>query len=245
MKRELKRSIKEDELVSGFERLAAWTLGHKQQVQYGLLAAVVLIGGSWGWSAWQLRQTRLAEAAFASGLEIFLAPVRGELAPGAEPPASTRVFEAPAEKYKQAAAAFDGVERRFGGHPVAVRARYFGALARAEAGETAEANKTLEQLAARAGDGLEPALARLALAEQLRKQGQLDAAAEAFRKLAEDPGWPLPKDYALMELAQSLDEAKKAEQARAAYQRLVDEFPASPYASEARRRAESLQQTAG
>jgi TolA-binding protein len=87
-------------------------------------------------------------------------------------------------------------------------------------------------------------LARLALAELLRKGGEADKAAEAFRKLASDPGWPLPKDHALMELARTLEEMNKGGEARATYQRIVDEFPSSVYAAEARRRAESLS-TAG
>lgn len=241
MKKELRRSIKEDELVSGVERVMTFVVKNRTQVQYAALALVLAIGGGWGYSAWRAQQSRDAEAAFASALEIFSAPVRAELPAGAQLPEGTRVFDTAAEKFEQAAAAFDGVERRFGSHPVGLRARYFSALARIESGHAAEARKILEDLAARGGGGLEPALARLALAELLRKLGETDKAVEEFRKLASDPAWPLPKDYALMELAQTLDDAKKAAEARSAYQRLVDEYPASVFAAEARRRAENLE----
>lgn len=239
MRKELKRSIKEDELISGFEHLSVWAQRNRNAVQYGAIAAVVVIAASWGFSAWQQQRTRQAEAAFAEALALFGAPLRGELPEGAQPAAGSPIFETAADKGKKAAAAFDGVERRFGGHPVALRARYFGALARAEGGESAQAQKLIEEIAAKQG-GLEPALARLALAAMLRKAGQPDKAAEAFRKLASDPSWPLPKEHALMELALSLEEAKKPAEARAAYQRIADEFPASAYASEARRRADHL-----
>lgn len=240
MRRELKRQIKEDELVSGFERLTAWAQANQKAVQNGALALVVVIAAGWAYTEWQQRRTAQAEAAFGEALALFDAPLRSELPQGAQPPPGMPPFDTPAEKYKKAAAAFDGVERRFSGHPVALRARYFAALVRAEAGEPAQAQKLLEEIAVKTSPGLEPALAKLALAGLLRKTGQPDKAAEAFSKLASDPSWPLPKDHALMELAEALEEARKPAEARATYKRIADEFPASVYAAEARRRAENL-----
>jgi hypothetical protein len=240
LRKELKRQIKEDELVSGFERVALWLQTNQQAALKVGLAILVVVAGAWGYATWQQRRTTQAEAAFADALMIFDAPLRSELPPQAQLPLGQPVFESAGEKYKQAAAAFDGVERQYGGHPVALRARYFGALARAEAGETAQAQKLLEEIAGKSGPGLEPALAKLALAEQLRKAGQPGKAAEAFAKLVDDPKWPLPKDHALMELAQAQEEMKKTSEARATYKRIADEFPASVYAAEARRRAENL-----
>ena len=199
-----------------------------------------MIAIGWAYLAWQQKRTTEAESAFADALAIFEAPLRAELPAGAQAPPGLAIYETAAEKYKKAAAAFDGVERRFGGHPVAARARYFGAVARVEAGETAQAQKLLEEIAQAGGAGLEPALAKLALAELLRRSGQPDKAAQALAKLAEDPKWPLPKDHALMELGEAQEEAKKPAEARATYKRIADEFPGSPYAGEARRRADNL-----
>ncbi len=240
MRRELKRQIKEDELVTGFERLLGWLQANRSAAQAGSIAAVLVAAAGWGYSSWQERRTRDAEAAFASALEIFAAPLRSQLPEGAKPVAAAPIFDTSAEKYKKAAAAFDGVERGIAGHPVALRARYFGALARAEAGEAAEALKLLSGIAEQKGGGIEPALARLAHAGLLRSTGQADKALLAFEKLAGDASWPLPKDHALMELARTLEEAKKPAEARAAYKRLFDDYPSSVYAAEARRRAESL-----
>ena len=240
MRKEFKRQIKEDELVSGFGHLAVWVQANRSAVQAGAVAAFVLVAGGFGYTAWQERRTAHAEAAFGSALAIFGAPLRAELPQEAQPAAGAPIFDTAAEKYKQAAAAFDGIERQYGGHPVARRARYFSALARAEAGNSAEAQKLLETMAAEPNGGLERALAQLALAELLHKNGQAEKAAEAFRKLANDPSWPLPKDHALMQLALCLEEARKPVEARATYKRINDEFPASVYAAEARRRAEHL-----
>jgi len=238
LRKELRRQIKEDELVSGFERLARFVQANQAAVQNGALALVLVLVAAWGYSAWASRRTAQAEAAFSDALTIFEAPLRSDVPEGAQVPPSLQIYATAGEKYKKAAAAFDGVERLYGGHPVALRARYFGALARAEAGETGEAQKQLEAVAQSPGT-LESSLAKLALAELLRKSDPAKAA-EAFSKLANDPAWPLPKDHALMGLAEAQEQAKKPAEARATYKRVADEFPASVYATEARRRAESL-----
>ncbi|MFI5184885.1 MAG: tetratricopeptide repeat protein [Vicinamibacteria bacterium] len=43
-----------------------------------------------------------------------------------------------------------------------------------------------------------------------------------------------------MGLAATLEEARRSEEARAAYRRLVDEYPESVYAADARRRVDFL-----
>jgi hypothetical protein len=238
--KELKKQIKEDEVISGFEHLANWVVANRQSVLIGVSTAGLVLAGAWGFTAWRASQTREAEQAFAAALEIFAAPLRSELPPGAQA-TTVQVFETAAEKHKKAAAAFDGIERRFGSNPVAVRARYFSALSRIEGDDDAAGVKILEELAARPGGGLESALARLALAEQLKVQGQFDKAAEAFNKLATDATFPLPRDYALLQLGESYEAARKFGDARAAYKRLSDEFPTGGYAVEAKRRAERLE----
>jgi hypothetical protein len=149
------------------------------------------------------------------------------------------VFATAEDKYKTAAAAFEGVERRFGSSVTGLRAKYYAALSRAELGQQAEAEKALKEIQAR-GAGLEPDLARLALANLYRRGGQVDKAVEAYRALATNPAASVPRDFALVSAAQSLEDAKRWAEARAAYLQLVEEFPASVYASEARTRAEYL-----
>jgi outer membrane protein assembly factor BamD (BamD/ComL family) len=64
---------------------------------------------------------------------------------------------------------------------------------------------------------------------------------EAYRGLATNPAASLPRDFALLSAAQTLEDGKRWAEARAAYRRVFEEFPASVYASEARTRAEYLQ----
>jgi outer membrane protein assembly factor BamD (BamD/ComL family) len=169
---------------------------------------------------------------------MFEAPVASEAPLGADKPGG-QVFATAEDKYKTAAAAFEGVDRRFGSSSVGLRARYYAALSRIELGQYDEAEKALKEIAG--GTGLEPELARVALAGLYRRSGKVDQAVEAYRGLATNPAANVPRDFALLSAAQALEDAKRWTEARAAYRQLVEDFPASVYATEARQRAEYLQ----
>ena len=240
MDRELKKHIKEDELVTGFHKVAAWTGLHRHEVRLtaGIVLVIAAVAAGVGWYTGHRRVE--ASVAFAEAFEVWSAPVTAELPPGADQPTGLS-FATAEEKYKKAAAAFEGIERRYPSLAVGPRAKYFGALSRIELRDFAAAEKVLKELAGKREAGeLEPALARLALAELYRRSGELDKAIDAYRQYAGDTTAAAPRDYALMSLASAQEEAKKPVDARASYERLLEEFPASVYAPEARRRAEFL-----
>jgi tetratricopeptide (TPR) repeat protein len=241
MKREHRKQIKRDELVTGMERAAHWTGAHRSEVRATLIGVAVVVVAVVGFTTFQGRRKASAERAFAEAFETFHAPVAAELPPGAERPAGLQ-FATAAEKYQKATAAFDGVERRFGSLPAGRRARYYAALCRIEMGAYAEAEKSLDTLVSESDrSSLESGLARLALAGLYRRRGETDKAVAAYRQLVDDASLAVPRDAVLMSLASTLEEAHRAKEARASYRRLTEEFPASIFLSEARRRAEDLQ----
>jgi hypothetical protein len=90
-----------------------------------------------------------------------------------------------------------------------------------------------------------PSLSRLALADLLRRKGQAPQAIDAYRQMLDDPSFLLPRDHVLLKMAAAQEEADRLKDARASYQRLVQEYPGSVYAGEARQRAEYLQTARG
>ncbi len=238
MKKELKDQLKEDELTSGLEHAAAWASRHRDEIRIGVLVFVVLAGAVL--ALWYFRDQRIREAdrALREALTTFESPVASELPQGGERPAG-QVFTNAEEKYKTAAAAFEGVERRYASSVAGLRAKYFAALARVELGQYAEAEKALKEIQSR-GAGLEPDLARLALADVYRRSGQVDKAVEAYRAFASNPSASMPRDHALLSAAQTLEDARRFPEARATYRQLTEEFPASVFAPEARTRSEYL-----
>lgn len=239
MKKELREEIKQDEFASGLEKTIEWVAGHRDEVRIGAGVVVVLLAAAGAVGYFQGQRAREADQAFRDALTTFEAPVASELAAGADRPTG-QVFATAEEKYKTAAAAFEGVERRFGSSKTGLRAKYYAALSRLELAQYPEAEKGLKEVQSQ-GAGLEAELARVALANLYRRSGQVDKAVEAYRGLATNPAANVPRDFALLSAAQTLEDAKRWAEARAAYRQVFEEFPASVYAPEARTRAEYLQ----
>jgi tetratricopeptide (TPR) repeat protein len=246
MKRELKKHIKEDELVTGIARATAWARLHVNELKVtGAIVAVVAVGAA-ALNYFQGTRNREAEKLFGEALQTFQAPVGPAPAPAEEAPTAGPRFATDAEKHKKAVADFDALASKYPSLPAGKRARYYAALSRAELGELDAAEKTLTELATyRDADSIEPGLARLALADLQGRRGQPEKAAEAYRKLLDDETSGLPKDYVLMRLASALEDAKRAAEAEASYKRLANDYPQSVFAGEARRRADWLSGTEG
>ena len=148
MKRELKRQIKQDELVSGFQQASQWTAAHAPEVKATVVVVAVVALAAFGFTTYLGHRRSEAERAFATALETFHAPVRAELPEGSEPPPGP-VFASTAEKNRKAAAEFDEVARKYGSLDTGRRAGYYAALARIELGEYDAAEKSLGERQAR------------------------------------------------------------------------------------------------
>src|SRR6185295_2990952 len=156
-----------------------WSKLHSAEVRITAGVAVILAIVLGGVAYSQGSQRREAERAFAEAVDTFSAAVRP---PGDAAAAGGKSFATAQEKYTQAVAAFDGLARRFPTRSEGLRARYLAALSRVEIGQYQEAGKALTEIAAdRRASALEPALARLALADLYRRSGQTDKAVTAFR----------------------------------------------------------------
>jgi tetratricopeptide (TPR) repeat protein len=239
LKRSLRKQIKQDELVSSWEQFQTWAGTHQNEVRLWVVGIVLVavVGGGF----WYFRTQRLAESRIAldQALRDFDAPIAtadGGQDQAAQPASSE-------EKYRKALAKFDGIARRYGSSNEGRQARYYAALCRVELGETEQAESELRALAQASGGAageLMSELARLALAETLRSQGQPGEAVTEYEKALAVSSPPIPRDHVLFEMAGALEEAGQLEQAAQVYRRVVDEHPDSRYAQGARTRAEYL-----
>lgn len=195
-----------------------------------VLGLVLVIGGLY--YGQQLR-TSWAESAFARATEVFHADVGGE--------ATGESFKTAAEKFQKAKTMFDAVASSYGSMSAGRRARYYSALCSAELGEVAQAEELLKPIAAiRDSGAIEPAMARLRLASLALETGRAKEAAEAFAKLIADEASGLPKDRLYLGLAESLAASDDRAGARRAYTDLVNHYPQSPYAQDARTKLDTL-----
>jgi TolA-binding protein len=75
-------------------------------------------------------------------------------------------------------------------------------------------------------------------------QGKNDAAVTTLKELSTDTNSQLPLDGVLMQLGHACMQAGKKDEATRAFTRVVDEFPQSLYASEAKEKILALKKTA-
>jgi outer membrane protein assembly factor BamD (BamD/ComL family) len=238
LKRELKRQMKQDELQSGLELTWTWLNAHQKEIRTGAIVAAVAIVILGGLRLWMSERAQTAREDFRRADEIFHAPLRSELPPDGQ--AAGPVFDTEAERYEKAMAAFDGFERRFPRHELAVRAKYYAGLSRMHLGKTEEAAKLLSEVAARRDLGtIEPSLALLALGSLYASEESWDEAVDAYQRLLEGET-SVPRAQVLMSLGACLESANRLQEARSSYERVIREFPASVFAPEARSRAEFL-----
>jgi hypothetical protein len=240
LKKELRKQIKQDDFANGIEQALGWAKLHAQEVRIVAIAAVLVGGAAIGLVSFHRHRTAEAQRAFDDAMRTFSAPALADLAEGAERPQGL-AFATGKEKFQAAAAAFDGIERRWPSLPISQRARYLAAVARVEVGDFDEAEKAFTAIGARKdGDALEPALARLSLADLFARRSKVDKAVDAYQQIVADTASPMPRDHALFRLAAVLEDARRFSEAKAGYVRLSEDFPGSVYAAEARRRAEHL-----
>lgn len=241
MDRELKRQIKQDDLVSGVERATAWLKQNQEKARlWGLVALVVVVGGLAFQTFSSSRQSQ-SQQALGEALDVLETQVTAEQAAGTPLPPGTPSFANSREKLTKAVALLDGVASRYGSLSAGKQAAYLAAACRLEMGELEAARQALTAIAAERGDKLLSSQARLSLAELEARAGQVDKAAQALNELVDEAEAAVPRDYALLRLGLLLEQAQRAPEAAQAFRRLARDFPSSGYVAEAQRRAEYLQ----
>ena len=242
MKRAERHHLKQNEL----QRLAVQARGayeeRKRETTALVAVAAVVIAVAAGYFLWREyvnshAQTMLAEALTVQESRIATPPTPGTPAtPGGFPTERARL-DAAVAKFKAAADAYPSTD-------AGIYARYQEAVGQMALGNPAGATATYQEVLRRAGENsIYGQMAKLGLAEAQARAGQYDQAINAFKEMAQRKDGPLPVDGILMQLGRTYRDAGKRSDAQQTFNRLVDEFPDSPFAMEAKRELDSLNKT--
>ena len=238
MKRTERHHLKENEL-DRLARQARETVGMRKRETTVAIAAIVIVGAAvLGYVAWKDRINSRAEALLAEGLSASETRVGAPVAPGtpgAGPSFATERArsEAALAKFKTAADAYPDTD-------AGIFARYRQAGTEMELGNSKQAATTYQQVVDRAGDRIYGQMARLGLAEAQARSGAYDQAINTFKELAQRKDGPLPVDGILMKLGLAYRDAGKKADAQQTFNRLVEEYPDSPFSMEAKKELENL-----
>jgi hypothetical protein len=216
-----RKELKQDEFVDAAVDAGQWVEENWRVVALGAAVVVAVILGIAGWASWSRSRDQAASEELAGAIATFeRAEIGGQDAPGLE----------------QALASLDAAIDRAGGRPAGHVARFYRATTLHHLGRTDDAIAELDDLV---DEDLSPTLgatARFQLARLYADAGRGSDAAALLEELvaAEQPLVPVPQ--ALMLLADVRTQAGEEQAARAAWQRVADEFPESEAATMARAR---------
>lgn len=233
MKAEQRHKLKQNEFAIRVAQATEVLATHRDKVILGLVGIVVVIALVSAYSWWSGRTAAKAEALLAVGMQAQDAPiVPAPTVPGATQQVGT--FPTELARSEATLAAFQRVVDEYPGTQAGVAARYHHAAALASLGRYAEAAQGFEAAASAAGGSLYSATARMGQGEALIAAGEFDRGLQILEGLAADRDGLLPIDGVLMRLARGYQKAGKGADARTAFKRVVDEFPDSLFAPQAR-----------
>ena len=243
MKRTERHHLKENEVRLLTQQARALVTSHTRETTAVMVALAVIGVLAIGYYAWHERlQARahemLAAAMTVQDARVAPAPPPGGTAvvvPGSYPSEQARAAAA-LVKLKAAADAYPSTD-------AGIYARYQEATTLMSLGRPGEAASRYQDVIARAGSGLYGQTARLGLAQAQARAGQYDQAINGYKELAQRKDGPLPVDGILMQLGQTYLEAGKRADAQQTFNRVVDEYPSSPYSAEAKQQLDSLKKS--
>ncbi len=202
------------------------------------IAAIALAGG-YAW--WRQSRNAKANTLLASALVAEEAPV---VAPSAPAPGSPIPVQQPgtyATEQAKLEAALPQLLKAADAYPssdAGITARYHAASTLAALGRYAEAEKHYQEVVDKAGGRVYGRTAKLGLADVQVLQGKYDSAIKIYQEATTDSKSQLPIDGVLMQLGRAYLKAGRKNEAAHAFTRVVEEFPQSAYAADARRAME-------
>jgi tetratricopeptide (TPR) repeat protein len=222
-----RRDMKRNELAETVGKTVGYVSEHRKGVAEVVAIGVgvaALVGGFLLYRAWNERS---AGKALSSALEILSTPLASDPEAGAGktyPNAAARRAEA--EKFLRQAA------RRGSTAP----GRAAQVVLAADGTDKAPQSIEVFEKAARQSKSETAAVAEIDAARLLAASGKTAEAIDRLKRAIDSPSTAAPKDALLFTLGQIYEQSGAPADARAAYQRLITDFPNSPYRADARQK---------
>jgi tetratricopeptide (TPR) repeat protein len=230
-----REDLKRNELGEVLGKGIHYAEDHARTLAISLATAVglALVGaGIWAWTS---SRNGHANEALAAALRVAESDV---VATGAKPDDPDRPsFASESARRDRAEQLFRDLLDRYGSTGPGRSARMYLAEIAAQKNDLATARKLWEEYLgddARSPLGVAAQVNLFALDRQEGKGAEL---AERLKKMLEQTEKPLPDDLVLYQLALTYDQLGRPADAKAAYRRIVDEHPQSPYLSVAQQKA--------
>jgi TolA-binding protein len=244
MKSTERHKLKENDFAHTVARTREMVEQRRKEVMTVVIAVIAVTAVIGGYLTWRASRDGKAQTLLASALTVAEAPVYTPPppAPGSPPPVQPPgTFRSDRERLDAALPKLQAAADAYPDTEAGITARFRLAATLAELGRFAEAEQRYQEVIQKSGSrSIYRQTAKLGIGEAQLAQGKGDAAIATFKELTTDTNSTLPVDGVLMQLGRAAIAAGKSDEATRAFTRVVDEFPQSLYASEAREKIASL-----
>jgi TolA-binding protein len=241
MKNKERHHLKDNELRN-FALQAGQTLAERRRETTMLIVGAVVVAAiAIGFFGWREHVQGKAHALLAEAMAVQDARVGPPPAPGT--PSAGLYFPTERERSQAALTKFKIAADAYPSTDAGIYARYQQAATALALGDTPGAIAAYQVVIKQSGDDFYGQMARLGLAEAQARAGQYDTAINTFKEMAQRKDGPLPVDGILMQLGRTYMEAGKRADAQQTFNRIVEEYPESPFSGDARKEIETLKKT--
>jgi tetratricopeptide (TPR) repeat protein len=221
-----RQDLKRNELAETMGKTVDYVSGHRRGVTEILAVAVAigaLVGGFFLYRAWLERS---AGKSLSEAIAILETPLASEQPAAAKTFATAAERRTQAEKLLQKAAELGSTNSGRAAQVI---------LAANGADKPGQSVDVFEK-AARQSRSESAAAAEIDAAKSLAAQGKTTEAIDRLKRAIESPTSAAPKDALLFTLAGIYEQSGSPADARATYQRLITDYPNSPYRADARQK---------
>jgi TolA-binding protein len=233
-----RKEIKRDELANVMERGVEYAESHARTlfIAAGAVLGVALLSALF--FLYRNNRAEQANADLTQAIKVFQAPVD----PTAPKPddAQNPIFADAAARQTRAKALFQKLRDDYGSTEAGdIAGVFLGQIALAE-GQPDRARELWNGFVEDHGDHLLAGEVRVNLFGLDRSQGKAAEVAQTITRMLDEAEPPLPQDVLLHELGTTQEQLGKKQDAIQSYQRILDEFPQSPFAREAQQKIGEL-----
>jgi len=201
----------QDEITTSIQTFTDWVVAHKKEVTTGLAVVGVLAIVVFSWTFYSSRRNANAQAQLSQAIAVFN---------------DTANIKSDKERYERTITEAQKAHDQYPSLPAGSIALYYVALSQEGLGDNAKAIQNLQEVSGH-GDASIRSVAQFAMGGIYKKHGETQKAIDTYKQLYDNGAYS--KAAVAYELATLYEANNQVDQAKDYYQKLVMEFPDSPF----------------
>lgn len=231
-----RKEMKQDKFVEDVNIAYSYASSHRNFIIGSIVGAIVIVAAVWGIWTYRANNEEKAQSRLGEAITIMDSPTSAS--PGADP--SSIKYKSEDEKIAKALPILEGVAKSYAGTDAADVAQIYLARIAVSKGDVATARTKLEAFVKEHPDHMLATTAQLSLYELDLASGDPKKVATEIEQKVNSQNSKVPTDALLSLLAKAYEMSGNHAKARDVYQRIITEFPDSPYTLDAQRAAPTV-----